>query len=963
MSQNRVVFYRSVTGRMLLLGVLPSVGILLGILFYVIAGMYDSLRALNEHEMRVVADVVATEIELGNTRAVLTVEVMALAQQDGLFGQRDESLSYARAVLEAFPEFTAAYFGYEPNADGLDEVSTNPRARSRLGASLGPEGRFIPYWFRAHDDKSLLVLEPLVDMETSLYYQGCKDLFLESGAPLPMMTEPYVYEGKMIVEQTFPIVIDGEFKGVAGVDRALSDIVEFLREIRLRDQVDVFLVSRAGKFVATTTEDDPADSSAESQLRTKAIKDTDYDELFGEFYAMRGEASFRLADDPVDGERYYYASAPVSTGEWMVVIRKSEAAVIAPIEAKIAGIIALVAFGVALVVVLSLLVTTNIARRIRKVVDVSNRVAVGDLSVASDLDIQAKDETGLLATSFNRLIEYFRAISNMSAAVAQGNFDHRLEQRSPHDQLAVSLNEMSERRKLAEEAVNLARDEAEQANRAKSDFLAKMSHELRTPMNAIIGYSEMLEEEAEDLGQEDFIPDLKKIHSAGKHLLALINDILDLSKIEAGKMELFLETFDIREMIDEVVSTVQPLVESKSNRLEVNCPDDVGSMFADLTKIRQTLFNLLSNASKFTESGEIRVGVAREERDGSSWLIFSVKDSGIGMTESQMARIFDSFSQADNSTTRNYGGTGLGLTITRRFCEMMGGSVHVESQEGVGSEFFVAIPATVQDPNAPDSGVAQEEEAAVESEEVSGPVVLVVDDDDDAREVMRRTLRAGGLSVVEARSGEEALSLVHEVNPSIITLDVMMPGTDGWSVLGQLKADPRSRDIPVVMATIVEEEEFAYSLGASDFLNKPIDRAQLLSTVSRILEHSGDRSVLMVDDEAASRDLIRRQLETTGVEIREAQSGREALAALEESIPGLILLDLMMPEMDGFEFLDELGKREEWRSVPVVVVSAKDLTTAERDRISDRSSHIFKKGSYRRENLAAYVARLLNHEG
>ncbi|MDG2049905.1 MAG: response regulator [Myxococcota bacterium] len=963
MSQSRVIFHRSVTGRMLLLGVLPSVGILLGILFYVIAGMSDSLRALNEHEMRVVADGVATEIDLGNTRAVLAVEVMALAQEDGLFGRRAESLDYARSVLEAFPEFTAAYFGYEPNADGRDEASTAPQVRSRLGSSLSPQGRFIPYWFRAHDDNNRLLLNPLVDMETSLYYQGCKDLFLESGVPLPMMTEPYVYEGKMIVEQTFPIVIDGEFRGVAGVDRALSDIVEFLREIRVRDEVDVFLVSRAGKFVATTTEGDHFPSAGESQLRTKAIKDTDYDELFGALYAMRGEASFRLAEDPVDGQRYYYASAPVSTGEWMVVIRKSEAAVIAPIQAKVAGIIALVAAGVAIVVVLSLLVTTSIARRIRKVVDVSNRVAVGDLSVASDLDTQAKDETGLLAISFNRLIEYFRAISTMSAAVAQGDFDHRLDQRSPHDQLAVSLNEMSERRKLAEEAVNLARDEAEQANRAKSDFLAKMSHELRTPMNAIIGYSEMLEEEAEDLGQEDFIPDLKKIHSAGKHLLALINDILDLSKIEAGKMELFLENFDIREMLDDVLSTVQPLVESKKNRLEVQCPDDVGSMFADLTKIRQTLFNLLSNASKFTEAGEIRVSVSREVRDGSSWLVFSVRDSGIGMKEDQMARIFDSFSQADNSTTRNYGGTGLGLTITRRFCEMMGGTVRVESEEGSGSEFFISIPAAVSDPNASEPSEAQIEVAGGELDDVAGPVVLVVDDDDDAREVMRRTLRAGGLSVVEARSGEEALSLVHEVHPSIITLDVMMPGTDGWSVLGQLKDDPRSRDIPVVMATIVEEEEFAYSLGASDFLNKPIDRGQLLSTVSRILEHAGDRSVLLVDDEAESRDLIRRQLETTGVEIHEAQSGRHALANLEDSTPGLILLDLMMPEMDGFEFLDELGKREEWRTIPVVIVSAKDLTAAERDRISDRSSHIFKKGSYRRENLAAYVARLLNHEG
>ena len=961
MSQSRVFLHRSVTGRMLVLGVLPSVGILLGILFYVIAGMYESLRALNEHEMRVVADGVATEIDRGNTRAVLAVEVMALAQENGLFGDRGASLDYARSVLESFPEFTGAYFGYEPNADGQDSVSVGPLSEGGVERSVSSTGRFIPYWFRAHNDNNTLLLEPLVDMETSLYYQGCKDLFLESGTPGPMMTEPYVYEGKMIVEQTFPIVIDGEFKGIAGVDRAISDIEEFLREIELRDEVDVFLVSRAGKFVAATTENDVTDSDLRHLLRTKAIEDTDYDELFGDLYAKRGEPSFRLSQDPVDDQRYYYASAPIATGEWMVVIRKSEAAVLAPIQARIAGIIAVVAGGVAVVVVLSLLVTTNLARRIRRVVDVSNRLAVGDFRGASDLDANAKDEMGLLAQSFNRLIEYFRSISNMSAAVARGDFDHRLEQRSPHDELAVSLNEMSERRKLAEHAVNLARDEAEEANRAKSDFLAKMSHELRTPMNAIIGYSEMLEEEAEDLGQEEFIPDLKKIHSAGKHLLALINDILDLSKIEAGKMELFLEEFDIRGMLDDVLSTVRPLIESKQNRLEVECPEDIGTMVADLTKIRQTLFNLLSNASKFTEAGEIRVSVRREDRQGSPWLVFGIRDSGIGMDADQMSRIFDSFSQADNSTTRNYGGTGLGLTITRRFCEMMGGAVDVESQPGRGSDFSVSIPAVVSDPESALEEVATDEIAS-DPDAGDGPLVLVVDDDDAAREVMRRTLRAGGLRVVEAQSGEEALRRVHEVNPSIITLDVMMPGTDGWSVLGRLKQDPRSRDIPVVMATIAEEEDFAYSLGASDFLNKPIDRGQLLSTVSRILEQSSDRSVLLIDDEEESRDLIRRQLETTGVEIREVDSGHAALEELESSIPGLILLDLMMPEMDGFEFLDQLGQREAWRSIPVVVVSAKDLTAAERDRLSQRSSHIFKKGSYRRENLAAYVARLLNHE-
>lgn len=508
-----------------------------------------------------------------------------------------------------------------------------------------------------------------------------------------------------------------------------------------------------------------------------------------------------------------------------------------------------------------------------------------------------------------------------------------------------------------------ARDEALEASRTKTAFLANMSHELRTPMNAIIGYSEMLIEEAPDLKPEDFVPDLEKVRAAGKHLLALINDILDLSKIEAGKMTLFLESFSIRSTIDDVVAMIQPLISRNNNTLAITCRDDIGIMVADVVKVRQTLFNLLSNACKFTDGGEIRLDVSTIDRGGAEQIVMAVTDSGIGMTQDQMGRLFQAFVQADSSTTRKYGGTGLGLTISRKFCQMMGGDIRVASQLGHGSTFTIEIPRIVQ---CDADGTPFISTVTTFAEEITHDLskhgirgtILAIDDNIEALDLIQRSLSRDGYRVVTCSSGEAGIALARSVKPDVITLDVMMPQMNGWQVLAALKADKELAEIPVVLLSVVENKEIGMALGATDCLTKPIDWNRLDALLERLTESESPAPILVVEDDSASSELVRRLLERDGWTVDVAANGEDALRKVRLRRPALVVLDLMMPVMDGFTFSDQLRAEPGCEDIPVVVLTSKSLTPDDHKRLNGHVADILTKGAYQRGDLLQIVRRL-----
>ncbi|MBX3732953.1 MAG: response regulator [Verrucomicrobiae bacterium] len=1091
-SEPSVAYWRTLGGRMLLFGILPVALLCTGVATVAGLSVLHRERAAMGDRLRLMADRVAAEIEQGNIQAVQAAETMASAQVHGLWGRRAESSSMARDVLERAPEFTGAYFGYEPDADGQDAAYDGTDAARAIGPAFGVGGRFLPYWFRDHTNAAVLRLTPLIDMESSLYYQGTRDRYRRTGVPEANITEPYVYEGKLIIEQTYPIVMDGQFRGVAGVDRALDDLVTFLDRIKQRDGVDIFLISRSANFIATTLGPVQVGEETAAMLRAVPVTNTPYGPLFMPLHGRRISGQLEMARDPLSGDRQYFAAAPVPTGEWTVVVRQPESVLLGPLRRQAAGTAGALLGGLTLASCLGVWVTRRMSSRIQRAVVAANRLARGDPDAIVALSAADRDEVGQLARSFNELVRTYQGINEVCGAIARGDFSRRLEPRGPDDPLVEAINRMADARQQAEarqsdqlaflaalidsipypmfvkdaaarfvscnrayeaafattrqalqgrtvldldyldaatrqrfheedvavigesgrrryelpiaqadgrehlalysvdgfrladgrpggligllvditerkelEAqLTAARDAAEAATRAKSDFLANMSHEIRTPMNAIIGMSHLALKTELTPKQRDYI---RKVERAAHSLLGIINDILDFSKIEAGKLAMERIPFDLEEVFSNLSSLVG--VRAAEKGLEVLfrlTPGMPQHLEGDPLRLQQVLLNLCSNAVKFTEQGEIVIGVrAVEESPESALLEFSIRDTGIGLTPEQQRRLFQPFSQADTSTTRKYGGTGLGLSICVRLVELMGGRIWVESEPGRGSTFLFTARFGRHEPRAP----APLRE--IPRLNLRGMRVLVVDDNSSSREVLREMLEAMSFEVTLAASGREGLAELLRADGErpipLVIMDWRMPELDGLKSARLIRDTAALQHQPrILLATAYGNEQLgeeAARAGLVGVLIKPVGQSVLFDTIVQAFSEpmegdprsaeapavaAGDESlrglhVLLVEDNEINREVAAGLLGELGIRITVAEHGLAAVQCVEPGRFHGVLMDIQMPVMDGYEASEAIRKRPELADLPIVAMTANAMAgDRERALAAGMNDHVAK---------------------
>jgi signal transduction histidine kinase len=524
-----------------------------------------------------------------------------------------------------------------------------------------------------------------------------------------------------------------------------------------------------------------------------------------------------------------------------------------------------------------------------------------------------------------------------------------------HDELEHRVAERTEELLQAKNQAEQAQRFAEQANVTKSQFLANMSHELRTPLNAILGYSEILQEEAEESGQQECISDLQRIYSAGKHLLELINDVLDISKIEAGKMDLSIDTFDLVTVINEVIYEVQPLIEKKANVLTMALGDKLGTMSSDVTKLRQMLLNLLSNAAKFTEQGNISLEVKREQNE---WFCFIVTDNGIGMTEEQQKKVFQPFTQADASTTRRFGGTGLGLAITKQFVDMMGGTILLNSEFGKGSTFKLFLPIEIQMAPQEQKKTADKPKKPVLQKMDS--TILIIDENAGLRDSLKNDLEKFGYAVALAKTDEEGIALAGKLRPDAIFINQDSSQENCEQILSTLKKNPLLTHIPRIIIAPESAQEKCYALGATHCLDKQAIPHQLDTIVQKYhLDKKSQDFIMIIEDDRVFRDYLTMLFNKQNWQFLLAEHGEIALEYLQKKKPSLIMLDLNMPIMDGFEFIAHLLDNSLWRSIPIVVLTSRTLTSQEQMLLNKYTQAIFQKVEHNRNELVSCIEQLM----
>ncbi|HSH04672.1 MAG TPA: response regulator [Anaerolineae bacterium] len=526
-------------------------------------------------------------------------------------------------------------------------------------------------------------------------------------------------------------------------------------------------------------------------------------------------------------------------------------------------------------------------------------------------------------------------------------------------QLTTQQNHLEELVATRTAQLTQAKEAAEAANRTKSTFLANMSHELRTPLTVIIGYAEMLAEQTNDTYTID---KLNKIHLSAKQLLSIISDILDLSKIEAGEMILHLEPVPLKPLIEHIITTLQPLIDNNNNQISWSITNTIDTLHADAQKLKQIISNLLNNAAKFTHDGHITMTITQEASNTvtneQDWLKIEIKDTGIGIPSAKMNRLFRAFAQIDDSTTREYGGTGLGLVISRRLCQLMGGDLTVASQPDHGSIFTIYLPTNITSQQHPSLHRLQHLPDPNQNDNHNN-TILIIDDDPNARHLISQHLHNAGYQVLIADTGREGLHLAATHHPLAITLDALLPDMTGWQLLTTLKNDPALTHIPVVMLTVMEDRQTGLDLGATDYLHKPIDYDRLATVIT---QHSSPQigDILLVEDNQDLRHIVTKMLTKQGWQVRTATNGYEALTTLQQATPALILLDLMMPEMDGFQFMNHVRQNPYWANIPIIIITAKKLSPQEKEQIEQQTQQLLQKGSFHTDELLSQVTQLIN---